>query len=251
MNNHSIQTEKLNFWTKLAYGAGDLGPAICANIQVFFLLFFFTNVAGLPAGIAVALTPFITKKVSVEIHWKLSNIQLPVIGKITAIGLPQALGMMLMSVSFFFLNRLVMGIDPLALTAFSLCGRFDQAVLMPSFALGSALITIMGQNGGRGNYKRMMDAWHWALLAGAISVAVIALGMVLLAPWIYGFFTTIPEVLDYAVTQTRIIEFSFLFAMVGIIGRSGFQAMGYPLPALVVISLRLIIIVLPLAYFLV
>ena len=52
MNNHSLQTEKLNFWTKIAYGAGDLGPAICANIQVFFLLYFFTNVAGLPAGIA-------------------------------------------------------------------------------------------------------------------------------------------------------------------------------------------------------
>ncbi|MGK7920642.1 MAG: MFS transporter [Trichodesmium sp.] len=52
MNNNSIQTEKLNFWTKLAYGSGDLGTAICANIQVFFLLYFFTNVAGLPAGIA-------------------------------------------------------------------------------------------------------------------------------------------------------------------------------------------------------
>ena len=52
MNNHSIQTEKLNFWTKLAYGAGDFGPAICANIQLFFLLPFFTNVVGLPADIA-------------------------------------------------------------------------------------------------------------------------------------------------------------------------------------------------------
>lgn len=52
MNNHYVQTEKLNFWTKLAYGAGDLGPAICANIQVFFLLYFFTNVAGLSASIA-------------------------------------------------------------------------------------------------------------------------------------------------------------------------------------------------------
>jgi glycoside/pentoside/hexuronide:cation symporter, GPH family len=46
------QTEKLNFTTKLAYGAGDLGPAITANLLVFFLLPFLTNVAGLPAGIA-------------------------------------------------------------------------------------------------------------------------------------------------------------------------------------------------------
>ncbi len=44
--------EKLSFSTKLAYGAGDLGPAITANIGVFFALFFFTNVAGLSAGLA-------------------------------------------------------------------------------------------------------------------------------------------------------------------------------------------------------
>ena len=29
--------EKLDLKTKLAYGAGDLGPAITANISVFFL----------------------------------------------------------------------------------------------------------------------------------------------------------------------------------------------------------------------
>ncbi|MGB3508488.1 MAG: MFS transporter [Microcoleaceae cyanobacterium] len=52
MNTDISSTQKLKLSTKLAYGAGDLGPAICANIQVFFLLYFFTNVAGLPAGLA-------------------------------------------------------------------------------------------------------------------------------------------------------------------------------------------------------
>jgi GPH family glycoside/pentoside/hexuronide:cation symporter len=46
------KSEKLKFTTKLAYGAGDLGPAITANILVFYLLFFFTDVAGLPPGLA-------------------------------------------------------------------------------------------------------------------------------------------------------------------------------------------------------
>ncbi len=45
-------SEKLNFRTKLAYGLGDLGPAITANVQVFYLMYFFTNVAGLNAGLA-------------------------------------------------------------------------------------------------------------------------------------------------------------------------------------------------------
>ena len=44
--------EKLSFSTKLAYGAGDLGTAITANLLAFVLLIFLTNVAGLPAGLA-------------------------------------------------------------------------------------------------------------------------------------------------------------------------------------------------------
>lgn len=44
--------EKLSFWTKMAFGAGDLGTAITANLLSFVLLVFLTNVAGMPAGLA-------------------------------------------------------------------------------------------------------------------------------------------------------------------------------------------------------
>lgn len=46
------ELEKLSFSTKLAYGAGDLGPAITANLLVFYLMYFLTNVAGLNVGLA-------------------------------------------------------------------------------------------------------------------------------------------------------------------------------------------------------
>ena len=48
----SSPPERLHLTTKLAYGAGDFGPAIAANILVFYLLFFLTDVAGLPPGLA-------------------------------------------------------------------------------------------------------------------------------------------------------------------------------------------------------
>jgi glycoside/pentoside/hexuronide:cation symporter, GPH family len=43
---------KLSFWTKLAYGAGDTGPAMTANVLAIYLLVFLTNVAGMSAGLA-------------------------------------------------------------------------------------------------------------------------------------------------------------------------------------------------------
>ncbi|PSB23942.1 MFS transporter [Stenomitos frigidus] len=56
MHNHasseSPTLDKLSLSTKLAYGAGDLGTAITANILAVFLLIFFTDVAGLGAGLA-------------------------------------------------------------------------------------------------------------------------------------------------------------------------------------------------------
>ncbi|MEM9537980.1 MAG: MFS transporter [Cyanobacteria bacterium P01_E01_bin.42] len=48
----SPQPETLKLTTKFAFGAGDLGPAMTTGILVFFLLYFFTNVAGLSAGLA-------------------------------------------------------------------------------------------------------------------------------------------------------------------------------------------------------
>lgn len=45
-------SQKLSFGTKLAYGAGDFGTAMTAQLQVFFLLYFLTNVAGLEPALA-------------------------------------------------------------------------------------------------------------------------------------------------------------------------------------------------------
>lgn len=44
--------KKLDFKTKLSYGIGDMGASFPANIVTFYLLFFFTNVAGIPIGMA-------------------------------------------------------------------------------------------------------------------------------------------------------------------------------------------------------
>jgi GPH family glycoside/pentoside/hexuronide:cation symporter len=51
-NLHNEPQEKLYLTTKLSYAAGDMGTAITANILVFYLLPFLTNVAGLSPAMA-------------------------------------------------------------------------------------------------------------------------------------------------------------------------------------------------------
>jgi GPH family glycoside/pentoside/hexuronide:cation symporter len=51
----SHDAPKLSFWTKAAYGAGTVGVSMTGNILVFFVLFFFTDVAGLSAALGSSL----------------------------------------------------------------------------------------------------------------------------------------------------------------------------------------------------
>jgi len=191
------------------------------------------------------VTVFLRNKSSIKIEWSASNIKGKTMKEIASIGLPQSFAMIIMSLSFFIFNRIVISIDELALTAFALCGRFEQIMLMPGFAIGAAIVTSVGQNAGRNRFDRVRMTMKEAWKLGLISVGVLTAIMVGFAPWIFKPFTNVDKVLWYAVTQYRVLGISYLCALIGITGRSFFQAIGYPMPALFLTLLRLILIAIP------
>lgn len=188
------------------------------------------------------------KKDMVQMEWKLKNIDFRLIRDVAVIGFPMALGQMAMALSIMFYNHILIAIDKNAMTAFTLVGRFDQGVLMPVFALSSAMITVVGQNVGRGNMKRIRVAWKSGIILGGGVVFFLASVHVAIAPLLYSLFSDVPSVLNYCILQTRILEWSLIFGVVGIIGRSVFQAIGYPIPALILTIVRTLAIGFPLAY---
>jgi putative MATE family efflux protein len=213
--------------------------------------------AGMATVISQVLTGFylvwvfLAGKSSIRIQWRWRNIDTGTMGKIAAVGFPQTAGLITMALSFLFFNRLVIRIDRYALTAFALCLRFDQLMIMPLLAIGSAIITMIGQNYGRGNLLRVRKIWTAGTLLGMGTSGFLAAVLFLFAPAVFGFFSEVDQVVRYAVLQVRIVEFSFIGAAVVIIGRSAFQAMARPLPGLIITALRLAVIALPLAYLLV
>jgi len=245
-----LQGEGMMRYVMIAMIVGTAGNIILDPIFIFSLglgvrgAALATTIAQ-TLSVAFILSVFIRRKTQVDVRWKLANVDRTTIGKILAVGIPQSTGQMLMALSFFAFNRIVVSIDPMALTAFALCGRLDQAVLMPIFAIGAALVTMIGQNAGRGNIARVREIWQKSLLAAVGLVLLTAAAMFILAPRIYPFFSDIDQVVRYAVLQTRIVEFTFLFAVIGILSRSFFQAIGYPLPALIITTSRLLLLAVP------
>jgi putative MATE family efflux protein len=200
---------------------------------------------------AYAFILFQKKKTIVPIEWKLKNVNGGIITQIVAVGFPQSAGLISMSISFLFFNRLVMSIDPLALTAFSICGRFDYILIVPILAIGSTLLTMIGQNYGRKHYTRVLKIWKVGLFAMVVVMAFLATLLVVFAPKIYPFFSNVDEVVRYAVLQTRIVEYSFIIGGIAMLARSSFQAVGRAIPGLILTIIRVIGVALPMAYFLV
>jgi putative MATE family efflux protein len=211
------------------------------------------------AGLATAIAQIVPliyviilyrkKKTVVQIEWKLRNLDPGIMKQIIAVGFPQSAGMITMSISFLFFNRLVMGIDPLALTAFSICGRFDYIMIVPILSIGSAMLTMIGQNFGRQQYKRMFDIWKVGLFTMLSVMAFLATLLVTIAPKIYPFFSQVDQVVRYSVLQTRTVEYSFLLAGIALLSRSCFQAIGRAMPGMIITIIRIIGIALPMAYF--
>ena len=220
-----------------------------------FLLKMGVRVAGLATVLSQGIASvyvvrfFFLKQTITNVEWKLRNVDLKITRHIISVGFPQTAGQITMAVSFLFFNRIVVSIDSLALTAFSICGRFDQIIIFPILAISSSMITMTGQNYGRKNFDRVETIWKVSIGLAAAVVLVLAGVMFTAAPVIYPFFSDVDKVIWYAVRQTRIIEFTFIFASIAVLARAVFQAMGRAVPALLITILRLAGIAIPMAYF--
>ncbi len=222
------------FYLKMGVGGAGLATVVSQIVPFIYVFFLFQK-----------------KKTTVPIEWKPRNIKASIVKQIVIIGIPQSAGHISMAISFIFFNRLIMSIDPLALTAFSICGRFDYIILVPMLSFGSAMLTMIGQNFGRKNYRRVLDIWKVGLFTMLVVTAFLAGLLVLFASRIFPFFSTVDQVVRYAVLQTRIVEFSFVMGGIAIIAQSAFQGIGRALPGLVLTIIRIVGVSLPLAYILV
>lgn len=217
------------------FGLGVKGAAIATVIGQFVSFIYLLSI-------------FLRKQTLIVIEWKWSHITPKTVKRIIQIGFPQSFGQLIMSAAFIAMNMIATHIDPMIVTSSSLVGRIEQLVYMPIFAIAAATITIVGQNIGRNNLERVEKTWKMSMLISGGIVLITSSLFYIFAYKIYGAFDQSAIVTEYAVTQTRIIMPFMLVSVVVIITRSVYQAIGYPVPGLVLTSLRFFIIVIPAMY---
>lgn len=197
---------------------------------------------------AYLISIFVRKKSSISVKWKLTHARKNIIYEIIRIGFPESLGMLSIAVSFMFLNNIVSSIGEAAMNSWALCGRLDFIINVPAFALSSATLTMIGQNYGRQNSARVREIYRSNVGYGIVLVLSMAMIYNFIAPHLYKFFTLVTEVVAGSVIQVRSISFSYIGIATAMISASAFQAVGKPVPALVLRILRLGLLIIPPAY---
>lgn len=177
-------------------------------------------------------------------HWRL---ELPLLWRIVRIGVPSSGQMLSRSLMALALMRIVAGYGVAAMAGYGIGSRFHAFMLMPSFALGNAAATMVGQNLGA---KRPDRAWRASWLALAVDLAILAVCAALLigfAPQLIRLFDDNPQVVAVGTDFLRIVSAFYLFAAMSVVLGRALQGAGDTLTPMVTTILGLWGVQIPLA----
>lgn len=212
----------------------------------------FATVAGQIVAAIFALSVLLIKKHEVKVTFKDFKFSGSVIGNIYKVGVPSIIMQAIGSVLTSLLNVLLMGLEKtgVAVNVFGIYFKIQSFVFMPVFGLTHGLMPIMGYSYGARNKKRLLSALKIGMLLGA---CIMFFGTVLFMAFpdaLLGLFNADAKMLEYGVVALRVISLCFVFAAIGIISSTMFQALGNGIYSLIISLLRQIVLLLPIAYML-
>lgn len=135
-----------------------------------------------------------------------------------------------------------------AVAGVGIANRIEPVALVFFYALSSIIGPFVGQNLGAKIQTRIEKAILLCVAYCLIIGAVTAITFALLAENIVSLFSTSQAVIDVAVAYIYIVPLSYGAAGVVMVVNAAFNGLGYPLQAVTVSLLRVIILFLPLAY---
>ena len=184
-------------YTSVKQGEGDtVSPMILSLISViinialdpFFIFYLDLGIKGaaLATLLARAIMVFyiiyqlFIKKTPMRLRLKDLKPQYDYIKKITILGIPASIGQATIAMGFVVLNSFVNTYGELTLAAFGIGNRINGIMVMPVMGIGGAVSSIVGQNIGNNNIKRVKECVLKSSILGGIFSLI---GTTILLKW--------------------------------------------------------------------
>ncbi|NIV30562.1 MAG: MATE family efflux transporter, partial [Anaerolineae bacterium] len=117
--------------------------------------------------------------------------------------------------------------------------RLLQVAIVPSFGLGNAAGTLVGQNLGARKAERAERSAWWTSAYAAAYMAIVATFLFAFARPLIGLFDPTPQVVAIGAECLRVVTPALIPAIVGVVLAGGFEGAGDTVPAMVINLLTL------------
>ncbi len=173
--------------------------------------------------------------------------KLRVYGEILRQGIPTSFNMMSVALGFFVTTYYLKFYGEATVAAFGVGTRIEQIALLPAIGIGSAVVAIVGQNNGAGEYERVRECIQLCTRYGMILITTASVLLYVFATHLVSIFTDDQEVIQLGRDYVRIVAFIQWAYVAGFIYIGCLQALKRPMYGFVEAILRKI--VLPLIVF--
>lgn len=252
-----LQSTGKTFYTMITQGIGAIINIILDPILIFGLF-------GVPemgvAGAAVAtvtgqiIAMFLAlyfnlkKNHEIKLNKKVFKLDIKIIKRIYAVGVPSIVMQSIGSVMTFGLNKILIGFTPTATAVFGVYFKLQSFVFMPVFGLNNGMVPIVAYNYGAKNEERVTKTIK---LSTVYAMGIMLVGFLIFQAFpkqLLCLFNASEDMLRIGIPALRIISINFIFAGFCVIASSVFQALENGMLSLVVSAVRQLIAILPLAF---
>ncbi len=203
------------------------------------------NVIGNLFGAVYYILYFLSGKSSLSIRLKDFTLKEKVCTSVLAIGIPSALGSVLMSVSQIIINSQMAEYGDMAIAGMGVAMKVVTITGMVCMGLGQGVQPLLGYCVGANLWKRFKNVFRFSIIFSLLLGVVMTIICYLFADKIVSTFLTDVTAFDYAVQFARILlTTSFLFGAFYVL-TNALQAMGAATASLIINLSRQGIIFIP------
>jgi putative MATE family efflux protein len=172
---------------------------------------------------------------------------LSVLRAMVKVAIPGSLQVLMTSVAGLVLMRLVTPFGTTAVAAYGIGIRLDIMVMLPGWAMGASVATILGQNLGAGKPDRAeRTGWigTWMYLAMLVPVVI---GLQIGAETVIALFSSDPSVIATGSRYIRVVSLGYLCLAFAMIPGMSMNGAGYTVAPMMINFISLICLRIPMA----
>ena len=164
------------------------------------------------------------------------------------VGIPAAATNAISPLAVAILTSAIASYGAEAVAGFGIASRIESLALIAFIALSASVTPLVGQNWGAGKFQRVRQSFYWSVIFCSIWGILAAVVLGFISGSLASVFNQDPQVISIAATYLLIVPLSY--AASGVVQMSGstFNALGKPLPSVVMNLLQMFALYLPLAY---